>query len=161
MPSESPLSKRIKRHVVGRIRTYFAATSPGFENICLNELFSLPLSNKEISVVSGGAEFKGRLQDCYIANLNLRSANRILMRIQTFKAANFSQLEKKLSDIPWELYLRAEQYPKIHVTTRHCRLYHKEAISGRFLTSIANRMAKNEFANESEELFSLTQKQGV
>ena len=158
MPTESPLSKRIKRHVVGRIRTYFAATSPGFEQLCLNELQVLPLSVKQASVLPGGVEYKGRLHDCYLANLNLRSANRILMRIQTFKAANFNQLEKKLSDIPWELYLRAEQYPKIHVTTRHCRLYHTEAIAERFLASIAERMAKNEFTDEGEELSSFKQK---
>lgn len=157
MSPESPLSKRIKRHVVGRLRTYFAATSPGFENVCLHELHDLPLSNKAASIVSGGVEFQGHLIDCYLANLYLRTANRILMRIQTFKATNFNQLEKKLFDIPWELYLRAEQHPIIHVSTRHCRLYHSEAISERTLTGIAGRMAKEDFIEDKEDISSVRQ----
>ncbi len=157
MPAESPLSKRIKRHVVGRLRTYFAATSPGFETICLNELLSLPLSGKEVRAVSGGVEFRGRLKDCYLANLNLRTANRILMRIQTFKATNFNQFEKKLLDIPWQLYLRADQHPKIQVTTRHCRLYHSEAISERTLTGIIGCMAEKDFMEDGGDMSSVRQ----
>jgi putative N6-adenine-specific DNA methylase len=157
MPSESALSKRIKRHVVGRPRTYFVATSPGFENTCLHELNGLALSRKSAAIVSGGVEFQGQLTDCYLTNLHLRTANRILMRIQTFKATNFNQLEKKLFDIPWELYLRAEQHPKIHVSTRHCRLYHSEAISERALTGIAGRMAKKDFMENEESLSAVGQ----
>jgi putative N6-adenine-specific DNA methylase len=158
MSSESALTKRIKRHVVGRTRTYFAATAPGFENVCFNELNRLELSGKAASVVSGGVEFQGQLQDCYIANLNLRSANRILMRIQTIFATHFSLLEKKLADIPWELYLRAGQLPAIHVTTKHCKLYHSQAISERLLAVIADRMKKNDFIAPDEKLTLSTQK---
>lgn len=158
MSSESALTKRIKRHVIGRTRTYFAATAPGFENVCLNELNRLALSGKAASVVSGGIEFQGRLQDCYIANLNLRSANRILMRIQTICATHFSLLEKKLADIPWELYLRAGQLPEIHVTTKHCKLYHSKAISERLSAVIAERMQKIDFIAPDDSKTLLTQK---
>jgi putative N6-adenine-specific DNA methylase len=144
--------------VVGRTRTYFAATAPGFENVCLNELNRLELSGKTASVVTGGVEFQGRLQDCYIANLNLRSANRILMRIQTIYATHFSLLEKKLADIPWELYLRAGQLPEIHVTTKHCKLYHSKAITERLFAVIAERRKKNDFIAPGEKLTLLTQK---
>ncbi len=84
MSSESPLTKRIKRHVIGRRREYFAATAPGFETLCLNELHSLALDDLAAAAAAGGISFKGRLQECYIANLNLRTANRILMRISIF-----------------------------------------------------------------------------
>ncbi len=124
MSSELPLIKRIKRHVIGRRREYFAVTAPGFEELCFNELRSLVPDNSAASASTGGVAFKGRLQECYLANLNLRTANRILMRIETINATSFSQLQKKLSDISWELFLRADQVPQMHVTTRHCRLYH-------------------------------------
>jgi putative N6-adenine-specific DNA methylase len=152
MSSESPFIKRIKRHVIGRRREYFAVTAPGFEKLCLNELRSLALDNLAASAGSGGVAFKGRLQDCYLANLNLRTANRILMRIETVNAINFSQLQKKLSDISWELFLRAEQVPQMHVTTRHCRLYHTEAISERLLKAIAARGKNIEFMAPDEDL---------
>jgi putative N6-adenine-specific DNA methylase len=137
MSSENPLTKRIKRHVIGRSRAYFAATAPGFESLCFEELQDTGLPAANACPVSGGVEFKGRLIDCYRANLHLRTANRILMRIQNFKAASFSQLESKTAQIPWELYLPPESSPQIHTTAKHCRLYHSAAISQRVVKSIA------------------------
>jgi putative N6-adenine-specific DNA methylase len=137
MAIESPLSKRIKRHVIGRRRTYFAATAPGFEELCYLELLDLGFSKEDVWVVEGGAEFNSKLQDCWQANLQLRTANRVLLRIESFKASGFSQLEKKVAGIPWELYLPAMVLPDVHVTTRHCRLHHTEAIAQRFITGIS------------------------
>jgi putative N6-adenine-specific DNA methylase len=74
------------------------------------------------------------------------------MRIETVNATSFSQLQKKLSDISWELFLRADQVPQMHVTTRHCRLYHTEAISERILKAIAARKTNTEFMAPAEKL---------
>ena len=141
MQPEISLSKRIKRHVIGRARSYFIASPPGFETLCAKELASLPLSVQHASVIPGGVEFKGRLDDCYLANLNLRTANRILLRLHAFKASNFKQLEKRLAEIPWELYLPHHSALKIRATVKHCRLYHTGAIEKRFLESIADGLA--------------------
>jgi putative N6-adenine-specific DNA methylase len=151
MSTESPLSKRIKRHVIGRRRTYFVATSLGFEDLCYKELSNLNLSIENASVVEGGVEFKGQLQDCYQANLHLRTANRILLRIDRFKASGFRQLEKKVAEIPWELYLPPDMMPDIHVTTRHCRLYHTEAIGRRFLEGIPTYSLNKDFRGEEKK----------
>lgn len=142
MPQADPLSKRIKRHVIGRRHNFFIATSPGFEPVCLQEFLKLkPAAAGEACMTPGGVEFEGRLEDCYLANLNLRSANRILMRIHTFKSSNFRQLEKKLLDIPWELYLHVDRLPEVRVSTSHCRLHHSDAISERFRTGIAGKLS--------------------
>jgi putative N6-adenine-specific DNA methylase len=142
MPPKDPLSKRIKRHVIGRRHNFFVATAPGFEPVCLQELLKLKPNASAACLTPGGVEFEGRLDDCYLANLNLRSANRILMRIHTFKSSNFRKLEKKLLDIPWELYLHADRLPNVHVTTKHCRLRHSGAIAERFRTTIASRLSR-------------------
>ena len=139
MSSQSPLSKRIKRHVIGRERTFFATTPPGFEAVCLAELLKLQPAPGKAHAIPGGVEFNGRLEVCYQANLNLRTANRILMRIHTFKSTNFRQLEKKLLDLPWELYLQTGSLTHIHVTTKHCRLHHSGAIAQRIQTAISER----------------------
>ena len=157
MSSESPLTKRIKRHVIGRRREYFAVTTPGFENLCLNELQSLELTRLTASEETGGVAFKGRLQDCYIANLCLRTASRILMRIETLHANHFGQLQKKFSQIPWELFLRSDPLPQVHVTTRHCKLYHSGAISERLLTAIAIRKKTVEFPALDKEYETIPQ----
>ena len=148
MQTEISLSKRIKRHVIGRTRSYFIACPPGFETLCAKELASLALNVQQVSVIPGGVEFNGRLDDCYLANLNLRTANRILLRLDTFKASNFKQLEKRLAEIPWELYLSHQSTFKIHATVKHCRLYHTGAIENRFLESIANGLPA--IANKEE-----------
>jgi putative N6-adenine-specific DNA methylase len=142
MSSESPLFKRIKRHVIGREHTFFAATPPGFEPLCLQELLNLHPAVGNTRVIPGGVEFKGRLDDCYRANLNLRLPNRILMRISAFKSSNFRQLEKKVADIPWGLYLHPGKFIKVHVTTKHCRLHHSTAISERFQKNIADQLSR-------------------
>jgi putative N6-adenine-specific DNA methylase len=135
------LDKRIKRHVIGRNREYFAATSPGFESLCFEELRSPPLSINTAEISAGGVLFSGRLHDCYRANLHLRTASRILMRIDGFKATNFRTLTKKLVDFPWELYLPTPAEPEYHITARHSRVFHSGAIAERFSASIVNRFA--------------------
>ena len=151
MPPESALNKRIKRHVIGRRRTYFAAAAPGFESICHEELMELGLPIENASIVEGGVEFDGRLEDCYQANLHLRTPSRILLRMERFKASGFRPLEKKAAEIPWELYLPPRMLPKIHVTTKHCRLYHTDAIGQRILAGISRHLSKgNDDDKESD-----------
>ena len=160
MSTETPLFKRIKRHVIGRTRRYFAAVPTGFEPLCLKELTALPLSIHEATVVNGGGEFSGCLQDCYLANLHLRTASRILLRITAFTSTNFRQLEKKIAAIPWELYLHGNSLPQIHATTSHCRIYHTGAIANRFLEGITgylgrpeNSDAQNQTAPSSQRIY--------
>lgn len=152
MVSESPLFKRIKRHVIGRKRTYFAAVAPGFEELCFSEMLALGFSKENVAVVEGGVEFNGKLQDCWLANLHLRTAGRILLRIDHFKASGFSQFEKKVAQIPWELYLPPEVLPEVHITTRHCRLHHTEAIGQRIMDGISERNRGNNLAKARKML---------
>jgi putative N6-adenine-specific DNA methylase len=133
------IEKRIKRHVLGRMRTFFLSTSPGMEPLCVDELLSLGISMEKAGLVKGGVEFRGRVHDCYLANLRLRTANRILMRIETFRATNFRQLAKRVTSLPWELYLHQDALYGVSVTSRRSRLFHKEAIADQFKASAAQR----------------------
>lgn len=140
MKTESALSKRIKRHVTGRVREFFASAAPGLEELCFKELLSLPGSIKEVRAVPGGVAFKARVHDAYLANLHLRTASRILMRIGEFKASGFPQLEHFIQDFPWELYLHPGNMPEFRITATHSRLYHTGAIAERFEKNITKRM---------------------
>jgi putative N6-adenine-specific DNA methylase len=157
LEKKNPLEKRIKRHVTGRAHSFFIAVTPGLEAMCLEELQSLPLSAPAFSTEKGGIGFEGRLDDCYLLNLHLRTANRVLMRIAGFKASNFSGLENKLSSVPWELYLSRGITPEINTSTKHSRLYHKEAIDERVRGSILNRATLVEFSESAEPSASFTQ----
>ncbi len=137
----SSFEKRVKRHVSGRLHDFFVITAPELERLCHQELTSAPGIGGAPGLASGGVAFQGKLYDDYIANLYSRTATRILMRIGTIVATRFDRLSKKLSDIPWELYLPLDAALQIHVTTHHCRLYHKDAIAGILENSIRGRLS--------------------
>ena len=128
MTSDS-FEKRIKRRLIARPQLFFIATAPGLENICFQELKRLPVNTDGLSIVEGGIEFKGALHEAYTANLHLRTANRVLMRIGSFKATNFRQLSRNISCIPWEFFLHPGQDTEIRVVTHRSRLYHTGAVA--------------------------------
>jgi putative N6-adenine-specific DNA methylase len=151
-PSNS--EKRIKRHVLGKIRAFFVSTAPDLEHLCLEEVSALGPAMADAAPTQGGVDFQGHVHDCYLANLKLRMANRILLRIETFRATNFRQLEKKLVDLPWELYLDYGSVCDIHVTSRRSRLFHANAIAERFEQSLVRRrsVANRAFFKNDEDL---------
>lgn len=135
----NPLEKRIKRHVLGKVHDLFAVTPPGCEALVKEELKALGLKGR---VIAGGVEFEGRLEEVYRANLNLRTAGRVLMRIHSFRAAAFRSLEKAASGFAWELFIPSGTPLRLHVTTHHCRLHHTDAIAERLAAIISERLEK-------------------
>jgi putative N6-adenine-specific DNA methylase len=136
------LSKRVRRHVSGRVRAYYAITTPGVEKYCRQELIGLGIDPGDLAVGAGGVTFAGRLVDCQRANLHLRTATRILMRIDDFGATHLRRLEKKTGDIAWELFLPAGHLPDVKVSCHRSRLYHTAAIARCIRDSIKCRLAK-------------------
>ena len=141
-PAADPaLQRRIKRHVAGPAHIFFVVAAPGLESVCRRELAALLGDGCGVTPVHGGVVFEGRLEDLYRANLQLRTASRVLMRVAEFKAAGFGALEKRLAEIPWELYLPAGELPSVQVTARHSRLYHSQAVAERVRAAVAQRFA--------------------
>ena len=99
MSGKNAFEKRLRRHVIGRMRGYFAVAVPGFENLCRRELTGIGLDAEAMTLEPGGVSFSGRLVDCQRANMHLRTATRILMRIDSFTATNWRRLEKKAGKV--------------------------------------------------------------
>ena len=141
------LEKRIKKHIIGKPHRFLAVSPLGFEQTLARELDCiLGVSATELPHVTGDGkvEFTTKLTEAWKAVAVSRVANRVLMEVASFKAENFHELEKKASEIPWELYLDANVIPSrardpvkftnalnIHVTCKHSRLYHSAAIAER------------------------------
>jgi putative N6-adenine-specific DNA methylase len=146
MPRSSGASiafeRRLKRQVIGRRQVFFIATAPGLEGVCLRELKQLPLSSQRFTKLPGGIELEGRLSDCYLANLHLRTASRVLMRIGAFRATHFNRLESKLREIPWELYVGAADNVEVRVKVSRSRLYHSGALSERVDRAAHERLSR-------------------
>ena len=90
----------------------------------------------------GKIEFTAKLVEAWKIVAFSRIANRVLMHIADFKAENFRELERKAAEIPWELFLDTRDFPsnselgtsnslQIHVTCKHSRLYHSDAVAER------------------------------
>ena len=132
--------KRLKRQVIGKQHRFLAVVPLGFEQTLVNEIESIrrqfiqseqAAEPFEIGIAGDGkVEFVAKITDAWKYVAYSRIANRILMHIADFKAENFRELEKKSADVPWELYL-ASANVSIHVSCKHSRLYHSDAIAER------------------------------
>ena len=117
------LEKRIKKHIIGKPHRFLAVSPLGFEQTLAEELFFILNENRDVTnkdieqaemseqknmpcvVGDGKVEFTTKLTEAWKVVATSRIANRVLMEVTNFKAENFRDLEKKASEIPWELYL--------------------------------------------------------
>ena len=153
------LEKRIKRQVHGKLHRFTAVVPLGFEATLVQELRQIGVAAKDDSfeTADGKVTFVAKLTEAWKAVAHSRIANRVLMDIASFKAENFRELEKKAAEIPWELYLKfgirnsdfgindnqsswnaATKFNAlgIHVTCKHSRLYHSDAVAERLYNVI-------------------------
>lgn len=121
--------KRVRRRIAARDHRFYVSTSPGLGGLLAQEMEGC--LGVEVTRVTGGAEFTGRLEAMWDAALSLRLANRILVRLDDFKAEGFDRLERRVAEIPWELWLPADAEVEVQVATHHCRLYHTGAVAER------------------------------
>lgn len=142
---------------------YFAVTAPGIESITTLELARLgllpaealpavkpdgilpatPAAPPHSSFILPPLSFQGGLEALYRANLRLRAASRILVRLgMPFMARSFPELVEKASRLPWERFLTPGQPVALRVTCHKSKLYHSEAVAERLLTAIEARLGK-------------------
>jgi putative N6-adenine-specific DNA methylase len=113
----------------------FAVAAPGLESIVESELKSLRASR--IRATDGGIEFRASPELLYTANLHLRVASRILVRLTSFRATSFAELERRAGRIPWSAVVPPRARVRLRVTCRKSRLYHSDAVAERIFSQIA------------------------
>ena len=101
---------------------FFIITAPGLEEICGTEAAALGL--EEVLSVAGGVAFSGGLRELYAANLHLRTATRVLVRLGEFNATDFPELFRKALRLPWGSFLRPDTAIEIRATAHRSRLIH-------------------------------------
>lgn len=102
------------------------------------ELQALP-GVHELHTLPGGVEFTGDLATLYRANLWLRSASRVLLRIGQLRAVHFASLRRQVAQLPWEQFAAGAVSVSVAATAHHCRLYHSGGIAERIALGIADR----------------------
>jgi len=120
--------------------SFFVVTAPGLEEFTARELRSQEI---EPVLEPGGMLFQGDLSALYRANLQLRTASRVLARLGNFFfATTFPELQKRASRLPWERFLTPGQPVSLRVTCHHSRLYHSEAVGRTVAKAISERMGQ-------------------
>jgi putative N6-adenine-specific DNA methylase len=134
--------------------TFFAVTAPGLEPFAAAELGRLGLletASGTGGITTGGVLFEGGLHAAYAANLHLRTASRVLLRLGEFRAVSFAELRKKAARLPWERCLAPGQPLSLHVTCHKSKLYHSDAVAERIAGAIADRLEKPAQLLKSED----------
>ncbi len=127
----------------------YAITAPGIETVTARELTALGLA--PTAVEPGGVSFRSKAAGLYAANLELRTASRVLVRIGRFHASSFHALERRAGRVSWDRFLAPGGAPEFRVTSRKSRLYHQDAVVQR-LGAVAGRRREGEGA-EVRQLF--------
>lgn len=129
------LERRVKRYFDKTTQHYFAACAPGLEKMLSNDIALLPGAS-DLQTVDGGVEFSGLPSLIYQANLQLSTANRVLLRLYSFKASSYPELFNKTRTKRWEIFLGTEPHLSVNVTARSSRLHHTDHIAKTILDGI-------------------------
>jgi len=79
----------------------------------------------------GGVTVAGGWAEVWRANLVLRGAGRVLLRIGAFRALHLAQLDKRARKFPWADFLRKDKSVRVEATCRASRIYHHRAAAQR------------------------------
>lgn len=90
----------------------------------------------------GGIEFQGTLGNVYRANLHLRTASRVFVRLGGFFGDTFSDLRRRAGRLPWEEYLKPGEAVSLRVSCRQSRLFHSGAVAEKVLEAIGGRLGQ-------------------
>ena len=118
----------------------FAVCAPGLESFVRAELSGLGITPAPGPAIPGGVEFEAGLERIYLANLWLRTASRITVRLGEFLAVGFQELIRKTRNLEWGRFLNPDVAVKLSVTCRSSRLYHSGAVAERIRTAIREKM---------------------
>ena len=126
----------------------FAIAAPGVEGLVAGELASLGIAG---AVEDGGVSWQGTVEQLYAANLHLRTASRIVVRIGEFRSRTFWELERHADKLPWERFVTGGRPVQLRVTSRKSKLYHQRAVAERVLAAIQRRIGVLEVAPTGDD----------
>ena len=101
---------------------FFVTCPPGVEDVLHGELRALRLAKVERQV--GGCYFEGTLADAWRANLELRTAVRVLMRVARFQARDADALRAGVGAVDWRRFLGPEGSLAVQASASHSALDH-------------------------------------
>jgi putative N6-adenine-specific DNA methylase len=117
----------------------FAVAAPGIEPITAREVALLGVT--DVATEAGGVTFRAALAQVQDANLRLRTASRVLVRVARFRARTFFELERHATKLDWGRWLAPGVAPEFDVTSKKSKLYHEKGIAQRLATAAGSTTA--------------------
>jgi putative N6-adenine-specific DNA methylase len=117
----------------------FAVGAPGLEAVLAAEVAALA-GVRGVKAVPGGVEFAGDLDVLYRANLWLRTATRVLVRVGQLEAREFAKMRHRTAALPWERFIAAGAPVAITASQSGSRLYHTGAIAENLEAALGDRL---------------------
>jgi putative N6-adenine-specific DNA methylase len=117
----------------------FAVVAPGLEPFALAEAQALGLP-ASLAEGGGGIEWRGDLEGVLRANLGLRIASRVVVRLAQFEATSFAELEKQARKIAWHRVVAPGSTVRFRVTCKKSRLYHSDAVMQRVADAVVRAL---------------------
>ena len=117
----------------------FLVAPPGLEPVLADEAraagFAMP------TVQPGGVATQGGWPEVWRANLCLRGATRVLVRLGAFRAFHLAQLDKRARKFPWADVLRPDVAVRVEVSTsKKSKIYHAGAAAQRIERAITETL---------------------
>ena len=111
----------------------YAIVAPGLEALALAEAHALGIA---AIAEDGGIAWTGDAHSALLANMSLRIASRVVVRLARFEARSFAELERHARRIAWSRVLRAGDAVRFRVTCKKSRLYHSDAVAQRLADAV-------------------------
>lgn len=113
----------------------FLSAPPGLEPALLAEAQAKGFA--AAVAVPGGVTVAGGWPEVWRANLDLRGAGRVLVRVASFMAFHLAQLDKRARKLPWGGLLAPGTPVKVEATSHASKIYHAGAAADRIATAAA------------------------
>ncbi|MFL5605461.1 MAG: class I SAM-dependent RNA methyltransferase, partial [Gemmatimonadaceae bacterium] len=113
----------------------FGIVAPGLEAIALEEAQAIGLP-AALAEGGGGIEWQGDLRSVLLANATLRITSRVVVRLASFEARSFAELERHARQVPWARVVAAGGAVRFRVTCKKSKLYHSDAVAERFADAL-------------------------
>ncbi len=117
----------------------FAVCALGLEELVAGELRSLGIGARVADEEPGGVAFGATVEALYQANLHLRTASRVLVRLASFHVRALGELERRARELEWSRFMAPGRSVRLRVTCRKSRLYHTGAVAERVANALTSR----------------------
>jgi len=129
----------------------FAVASPGLEDLVHREIVRKVPKALNVRRTQGGVSFEGHRNVLFEANLKLRTATRVLVRIAKFKALDRHQFLGGFANQDWSSFFPPNGPPiKFSVSARKSKLIHTGLIEELATKALSNYADRQNEVDESD-----------